>query len=107
MRRFIQNALTNIRIHTKDDVPVTVTLNGGKHADLIIEDGGQGLPAQSYGEKIQGLKRFDRSRSRETGGSGLGMSIMSAVIEWHQGDLTLRKSTLGGLAIEVTLSTNV
>lgn len=107
MRRFIQNALTNIRIHTNDNVPVTVTLHGGKHADLIIEDGGPGLPADSYGEKIQGLKRFDRSRSRETGGSGLGMSIMSAVIEWHQGDLTLRKSTLGGLAIEVTLSTNV
>jgi len=62
-----------------------------------------GLPPDSYGEKIQGLKRFDRSRSRETGGSGLGMSIMSAVIERHKGVLTLRKSELGGLAIEVQL----
>lgn len=107
MRRFIQNSLTNIRIHTKEDVPVAVTLIGGKQIHLIIEDGGEGLPTQSYGEKIQGLKRFDRSRSRETGGSGLGMSIMSAVIEWHKGELTLRQSSLGGLAIEVSLSANV
>jgi len=107
MRRFIQNSFTNIRIHTKNDVPVQVTLTGGKQIHLIIEDGGEGLPAQSYGEKVQGLKRFDRSRSRETGGSGLGMSIMSAVIEWHKGELTLRQSSLGGLAIEVRLSANV
>jgi len=107
MRRFIQNALTNIRIHTKADTPVLVSLVGGKRIHLIIEDGGEGLPKESYGEKVQGLKRFDRSRSRDTGGSGLGMSIMSAVIEWHKGDLTFRQSQLGGLAIEVRLTSNV
>lgn len=103
LQRFIANALTNIRIHTKSDVPIRISLKNGKEIELIIEDGGVGLPTDSYGEKIQGLKRFDRSRSRETGGSGLGMSIMSAVIERHKGDLTLRQSSLGGLAIEVQL----
>ena len=103
LQRFIANALTNIRIHTKSDVPIRVSLKNGKEIELIIEDGGVGLPTDSYGEKIQGLKRFDRSRSRETGGSGLGMSIMSAVIERHKGVLTLRQSSLGGLAIEVQL----
>lgn len=107
MRRFIQNALTNIRVHTQEDTPVLVSLVGGKHIHLVIEDGGEGLPKESYGEKVQGLKRFDRSRSRDTGGSGLGMSIMSAVIEWHKGELTLRQSQLGGLAIEVRLTSNV
>jgi len=103
LQRFITNALANIRIHTSPDVPVRVTLQSGREIKLVIEDGGAGLPSHSYGEKIQGLKRFDRSRSRESGGSGLGLSIMSAVIERHQGVLTLRKSDLGGLAIEVQL----
>ena len=103
LQRFITNALANIRIHTLPDVPVRITLQSAREIKLVIEDGGVGLPSESYGEKIQGLKRFDRSRSRESGGSGLGLSIMSAVIERHQGVLTLRKSDLGGLAIEVQL----
>ncbi len=101
LQRFIANALTNIRVHTEANVLVRITLKGGREITLIIEDGGAGLPEQYYGEKIQGLKRFDRSRSRENGGSGLGLSIMSAVIERHNGTLTLRKSDLGGLAVEV------
>ncbi|CAB5120533.1 MAG: hypothetical protein F2954_05360 [Actinobacteria bacterium] len=103
LQRFITNALANIRIHTKESVPVRITLKVGKEIRLVVEDGGVGLPEASYGERIQGLKRFDRSRSRETGGSGLGLSIMSAVIERHGGVLALKKSELGGLAIEVQL----
>ena len=103
LHRFIQNALTNIRNHTKSGTPLKITLKNTKHIELTIEDGGEGLPEASYGEKVQGLKRFDRSRSRETGGSGLGLSIMSGVIERHNGVLSLRKSTLGGLAIDVQL----
>ena len=103
MSRFIQNALTNIRLHTPIGTQVRITLNTGKEITLIIEDSGAGLPDASYGEKIRGLKRFDRSRSRESGGTGLGLSIMSAVIERHDGVFTLRKSELGGLAIEVQL----
>jgi len=103
LQRFVTNALANIRIHTSPDVPVRITLESGREIKLVIEDGGAGLPPHSYGEKIQGLKRFDRSRSRESGGSGLWLSIMSAVIERHRGILTLRKSDLGGLAIEVQL----
>jgi len=103
LRRFIQNALTNIRLHTPANTPVRVSIKADKQIIMIIEDAGPGLPADSYGEKIRGLKRFDRSRSRDTGGTGLGMSIMNAVIERHKGTFTLRKSELGGLAIEVHL----
>ena len=103
LQRFISNALTNIRVHTQGTIPVRVTLKNSGEITLIIEDGGPGLPANSYGEQIQGLKRFDRSRSRESGGSGLGLSIMSAVIERHKGRLSLKRSALGGLAIEVQL----
>ena len=103
LHRLFVNALTNIRLHTQAQAPVRITLKDGKEIHLLIEDGGSGLPQEAYGEKIRGLKRFDRSRSRDSGGSGLGMSIMSAVIELHEGLLTLKKSELGGLAIEVQL----
>jgi signal transduction histidine kinase len=103
LQRFIQNALTNIRLHTPPSTSVRVTVKAEKQILIIIEDSGPGLPNESYGEKIRGLKRFDRSRSRDTGGTGLGMSIMNAVIERHNGSFTLRKSELGGLAIEVSL----
>jgi signal transduction histidine kinase len=105
--RFTQNALNNIARHTSDNAAVRISLKRtGKYAVLTIEDGGEGLPDSAYSEKIQSLNRFDKSRSRESGGSGLGMSIMAAVIAKSHGELNLRKSELGGLAVvaEVPIS---
>ena len=104
--RFIQNALNNVMRHTEPRDAVRITLaKSGKHIELIIEDAGPGLPAGAYREDIRSLNRFDKSRSRENGGSGLGMSIMSAVIEKLDGKFSLRKSELGGLAIVAELPT--
>jgi K+-sensing histidine kinase KdpD len=105
--RFIQNALNNISRHTEADVPVKVSLKqDGKEATLIIEDGGKGLPESAYMQSVKSLTRFDPSRSRESGGSGLGMSIMAAVVAKSSGTLTLRKSELGGLAVVAVLPTS-
>ena len=104
LQRLIQNALLNIDRHTPKDSPVSITLSPkGKEIHLLIEDGGPGLTESAYGEGIRSLQRFDRSRSRETGGSGLGMSIMNAVVTMHKGSFSLRKSSLGGLAIDIRL----
>ncbi|CAB4842758.1 MAG: hypothetical protein F2768_03460 [Actinobacteria bacterium] len=102
--RFIQNALTNIIRHTADRDAVKISLHSlGKKATLLIEDAGPGLPESAYRDDIRSLNRFDKSRSRTSGGSGLGMSIMSAVIQKLDGTFSLRKSELGGLAIMVVL----
>lgn len=104
--RFIQNALNNISRHTEPGLPVKISLTrAGKSAHLVIEDGGTGLPDAAYRENIQSLHRFDKSRSRESGGSGLGMSIMAGVIAKSGGQLTLRKSALGGLAVVADIPT--
>jgi K+-sensing histidine kinase KdpD len=104
MSRFIQNALTNIVRHTDAKAAVRITLSkSGKYVTLVIEDAGPGLPAGAYRENIRSLNRFDKSRSRENGGSGLGMSIMSAVIQKLDGKFSLRKSEMGGLAIVAEL----
>jgi K+-sensing histidine kinase KdpD len=101
--RFIQNALNNISRHTPESAPVKMTLKKNlKAITLTIEDGGPGLPESAYREKVRSLNRFDQSRSRENGGSGLGMSIMAAVIAKLGGEFTLQKSDLGGLAVIAT-----
>ena len=104
LRRLMQNILNNISRHTPVDAPVRIQLSrNGKKSFLRIEDGGPGLPESSYRDGIELLNRFDSSRSRETGGSGLGLSIIAAIVHEHGGTLAMRKSPLGGLAVEVTL----
>ncbi len=104
LKRLIQNILNNISRHTPSDAPVQIKLSkSGKRLSLLIEDGGPGLSETSYREGIELLNRFDTSRSRETGGSGLGLSIIAAIVHEHGGTLTLRKSALGGLAVEVVI----
>lgn len=104
LRRLIQNVFNNISRHTPEDAPVRIRLSrSGKKTLLILEDGGPGLPESSYRDGIELLNRFDTSRSRESGGSGLGLSIIAAIVHEQDGTLALRKSTLGGLAVEITL----
>jgi len=104
LQQMLANAFGNIRRHTPTDAPVQISLtssNGKIH--LAIADGGPGLPTRAYVEGRQHFQRFDKSRSRETGGSGLGMSIMSGIITEHGGSLELGVSKLGGLLLEITL----
>jgi signal transduction histidine kinase len=104
LKRLIQNILNNISRHTPVDTPVQIKLSKhGKRVSLLIEDGGPGLPETSYRDGIELLNRFDSSRSRETGGSGLGLSIIAAIVHEHGGTLALRKGTLGGLAVEAII----
>ena len=98
----MNNALTNIVRHTPADAPVRVGLHAvGANARLVVEDGGPGLP--TYGVRPQRFQRFDESRSRETGGSGLGMSIMADVAESLGGVMSTERSALGGLRLTFSL----
>jgi two-component system OmpR family sensor kinase len=102
LRRLIQNIFNNIIRHTDASAPVRVTLcMKGKRAMLTIEDGGKGLPEDGYRDAVTALNRFDSSRSPETGGSGLGLSIIAAIVSEHGGILNLKQSELGGLAVEI------
>jgi hypothetical protein len=102
--RMIQNIFSNIRRHTPPSAPVKVQLKSkGKEVQLRIEDGGPGLPEDAYNKASYEFERFDRSRSRDTGGSGLGLSIIAAIVKEHSGSISLSKSTLGGLAIYIQL----
>lgn len=108
LSRMVSNILRNIEVHTPASAPMEVNLGvtdsgGGQVAVLTVGDGGPGLPTESYGRGIQGFRRFDTSRSRDTGGTGLGMSIIGSVVERHHGAIRLKPSALGGLEIEIQL----
>ena len=100
--RLIGNLFSNIRRHTPDDVHVSVKLTThGSEIIFVVEDGGPGLA--DYQERSRFLKRFTSQRSSDGGGSGLGLSLVSGVIERYNGTLRLTKSDLGGLKVEVRL----
>jgi signal transduction histidine kinase len=102
--RLVGNALGNIMRHTEDDVIVRISLHrSGEKLKLVVEDGGPGLPEAAYGENPERFQRFDLSRSRASGGSGLGMSIMADVAVALGGEMSTSRSQLGGLCLTFTL----
>lgn len=103
LQQMLANAFGNIRRHTPSDAPVQISLSSASgKIHLGIGDGGPGLPTKAYVEGRQHFQRFDKSRSRDTGGSGLGMSIISGIIKEHGGSIELGVSKLGGLLLEIT-----
>ena len=96
--RLLVNSFSNVVRHTPTNTAVRVTLRRqDARAVLVVEDAGGGLP--EYGVRPQRFRRFDQSRSRETGGSGLGMSIMADIVEGLGGSMTTSQGSLGGLAL--------
>lgn len=103
-QQMLANIFANLRRHTPEDSQVLIVLaTAGNKAVLTIADAGPGLPEEVYKSGIQYFQRFDRSRSRESGGSGLGMTIMKRIVENAGGSIELRKSQFGGLEIEINL----
>ena len=89
------NLISNVRVHTPKSAPINIFI-GGKH--VVIEDGGPGLtniPDKPF-------QRFDASRSKENGGSGLGMSLIQKSAKQIGAKLNFSKSELGGLKVEIT-----
>ncbi|MFE7111489.1 ATP-binding protein [Streptomyces sp. NPDC057575] len=83
--------------------PVTLTGPGGPHAVLEVADQGPGLtPAER--ERVFGrFYRTDDSRTRTTGGSGLGLSIAHALVTAHGGRITLDTAPGQGCTFHITL----
>ena len=101
----LANLTSNIRRHTlvTDSLRVSLRNEDDLFAVLSFDDGGRGLPEEFYAAGINHFQRFDNSRSRESGGSGLGMSILAAIVRKHGGEVKLEKSDLGGLRTDIRL----
>jgi two-component system, OmpR family, sensor kinase len=87
----IQNLLANARTHTPIGTPITITLNSSEsEATLSVHDDGPGLDSQTQEKIFERFFRADPSRARTSGeGSGLGLSIVDAIMKAHGGSVTV------------------
>lgn len=104
LAQMFSNLFRNVDIHTPPAAAVHLTLQPhGPAAVLTLDDAGPGLSEEMYASGIHAFQRFDPSRSRDTGGSGLGMSIIAAVVAHHGGEISLARADLGGLRTTIAL----
>jgi signal transduction histidine kinase len=72
-------------------------------AVIEVDDQGPGMPEADIDRVFEPFHRLETSRSRETGGIGLGLAVVRAVARSHGGDVVLRNRPQGGLSARVTL----
>lgn len=70
---------------------------------LIVEDEGPGIPPEERERVFEPFYRLEDSRSRESGGTGLGLTIVRRIVERHGGRIALGDSPRGGLLVRVSL----
>lgn len=101
MRRVIRNLVENALRYGKQ-ATVTAHTEAGT-AVINIDDDGPGIPAESLERVFDPFVRLETSRSRETGGVGLGLSIARTIVLAHGGEITLKNRAEGGLRATVRL----
>lgn len=75
-----------------------------RETSRAIEDTGPGIPDDELMRVLEPLYRLENSRSRETGGMGLGLSIALSIVQTHGGRMTLANRSEGGLRVWVIFS---
>jgi signal transduction histidine kinase len=75
----------------------------GKRVLISIIDGGPGIPQDQIEKVFEPFNRLENSRSRDTGGTGLGLTIARNIAEKHRGSVKLKNIGTADLGLEVTL----
>ena len=75
----------------------------GDHIDFAVKDTGIGIPEDKQKRVFERFYRADTSRSRKISGSGLGLSIVKHIAEYHNGTITLRSKENNGTEITIHL----
>jgi len=103
LHRVVQNLVGNAVRYCDNKVRIT----GGIHSDgmafVCVEDDGAGIPEQDRQRVFEAFARLDDSRTRASGGYGLGLSIVSRIAYWFGGEIKVDESpTLGGARFIMT-----
>jgi two-component system OmpR family sensor kinase len=104
LRQVVANLLGNALRHTPDEAQIRVRLTAGDgHAALAVADDGPGLAPDAAARAFEPFYRADESRARETGGAGLGLAIVAAIVEAHGGEVRLDTAPGAGATFTVML----
>ena len=108
LHQVFMNLLENTLAYTDEGgkLRLDVIVEGawtGNCLTLLFDDSAPGVPDEELPRLFDRLFRGETSRSREHGGSGLGLSICRATIEAHGGTIEASASPLGGLRVTITL----
>lgn len=104
LRQVLGNLVRNALVHTPPQTPIDVSLSTEDSvARLSVTDHGPGLDLEEVDRIFEPFYRADPSRSRDSGGAGLGLSIVSAVVTAHGGHVMVRETDGGGATFEVEL----
>ncbi|HTX30849.1 MAG TPA: HAMP domain-containing sensor histidine kinase [Solirubrobacteraceae bacterium] len=104
LRQVLNNLLSNAVTHTPPDTPVEVSVSReGPQAVLEVRDHGLGLPVDAEEQVFERFWRAEAGRTRDDGGSGLGLSIVHAIVEAHDGTVQAANRPTGGALFTVRL----
>jgi len=98
------NLLTNSLKHTSTGGNIDITLEKQeKNIIAKVVDNGSGIAAKDLPYVFERFYRGDRSRHRETGGSGLGLTIVKGIVEAHHGEIDIHSEEGKGTAVIIRL----
>jgi heavy metal sensor kinase len=106
LREALNNVVANAILYNKPDGTVTITTretNGV--ARIEVADTGVGIPADAVSRVFDRFYRVDKARSREAGGSGLGLSIARTIFVAHKGNITCTSEPGVGSVFVISLPT--
>ncbi len=109
--RVCTNIIANALQYTPIDGTVKLSLNqikrsGQSHLQIKVADTGSGIPAEAIPQVFERFYRVDPARSKSSGGTGLGLSIAKAIVDNHQGQITIESPTQQGTIVTITLPQN-
>ena len=97
LRRALQNLVGNAVKYARSKVVIGYRALDEHHCEVYVSDDGPGIPEADYGKVFAPFTRLDESRSKNTGGFGLGLSIVRRIAYWHGGRAEAGRSrSLGG-----------
>ncbi len=101
LRRVFENLLDNA-LRYGGEAEVSLRQADGR-AEIRIDDRGPGIPRSLRERVFDPFFRVEASRSRDTGGSGLGLAVVRAIVQRHDGGIVLEDRPGGGLRVRVLL----